>query len=84
MSNLINCPARVDKDDLEWFRKNYPHGSWSWFVRTSLRYFRELHSHDPSSILKEAVIQTEESFAQEGLVSLEPFESQYRAHEDED
>lgn len=62
MSNLVVTPARVDRDDLEWFKQNYPHGSFSWFVRTSLHFFREAHKEDPSNLIRSSVEQTKESF----------------------
>lgn len=37
-------PVLIDREDAEWFDKHYPsHGSWTWFVRSSLKKFRELH-----------------------------------------
>lgn len=56
MSGTVQKVVRIDRDDHDWFEKNYPHyGSWTWFIRTCLEKFRELHEQSSPELLDEAV-----------------------------
>lgn len=61
MTGTVQKVVRIEKDDHDWFEENYPHyGSWTWFIRTTLKHFRELHEQSPAELLREAVGQTAE------------------------
>lgn len=53
--HLVQKVLSVPKDDAQWFEENYPdYGAWTWWVRESLRKFRELHEITPREIMNEA------------------------------
>jgi len=55
-SNMTPRMVKVPTADYKIFKSNYPaHGSWTWFVRESLRRFNDLHLGNTDEILDQAV-----------------------------
>lgn len=59
MSELVQKVIRVPENDARWFEETYPaYGSWTWFIQTVLRHFREAHETSPDDIVSQAARRT--------------------------
>lgn len=53
-AHLVQKVLSIPADDARWFEENYSeYGAWTWWVRTSLRTFRELHETTPVELIRE-------------------------------